>query len=94
VSRSAIVATGDGVEIAVWVVPGASTSRIQGIHGDKLKIRVSSPPEGGRANREVAAILEEALGRKPSLIRGMRGRSKVFEVTGTDVDTVCRKLGV
>jgi hypothetical protein len=38
--------------------------------------------------------LEEALGRKPSLIRGMRGRSKVFEVTGTDVDTVCRKLGV
>ncbi len=86
--------TESGVEVTVWVVPGSSRASIDGIHGDKLKVRVVSPPVGGKANTEVAHMLEDATGAAFTLIRGMRSRIKVFQVTGTDVDTVRRKLGL
>ena len=82
-----------GPTVSVWVVPGASRSAIDGLHGDRLKIRVTSPPEGGRANDEAARLLETALGQRVSLVGGMRSRAKLFQVTGgDDVDTVRRKL--
>jgi uncharacterized protein (TIGR00251 family) len=83
-----------GVAISVWVVPGASRAAIDGLYGDKVKIRVTSPPEGGRANEEAGRILESVIGRPVTLVRGMRSRAKVFQVTGDDVDTVRRKLGL
>lgn len=83
---------GDGVTISVWVVPGASRSSIDGRHGDNLKVRVTSPPEDGKANREVARLLGDALGTEVTLRSGMRGRVKVFHVSKTDIDAVRRKL--
>lgn len=83
-----------GVTISVWLVPGASRAVIDGLHGDKVKIRVTSPPQGGRANDEAERILESAIGRPVALVRGMRSRAKLFEVTGYDADTVRRKLGL
>ena len=83
-----------GVLVKVWVVPGSSRTQIDGVHGEMLKVRVTAPPEGGRANDEVANLLAGAIGSPVSLLRGMRGRAKVFQVTGSDVDTVCRKLGL
>jgi uncharacterized protein (TIGR00251 family) len=82
------------VTIDVWVVPGASRAVIDGLHGGRLKIRVTAPPEGGRANDEAGRMLEKAVGRPVALVRGMRSRAKLFEVTGDDVETVCRKLGL
>lgn len=84
----------DGVRIAVWVVPGSSRSVIDGRHGDRLKIRVTSPAVGGKATAEVARLLSEVLDAEVTLRAGMRGRSKVFEVSKTDVDSVRRMLGV
>lgn len=82
------------VTIDVWVVPNSSQRGIAGLHGDKVKIRVSAPPEGGKANAEVEDLLESAIGAPVLLIRGMRGRHKVFKVTGLDPELICRKLGV
>lgn len=93
-SVSPVHADACGVTLRVWVVPGSSRTRIDGLHGDMVKIRVSAPPEGGRANDEAERALEQALGASVVLIRGMRGRAKVFQVTGSDVDTVSRKLGL
>jgi uncharacterized protein YggU (UPF0235/DUF167 family) len=67
---------------------------IQDLHGDRLKIRVAAPAEGGRANQEVAELLSAVVGSKVSLKTGIRGRAKVFEVTGADLDGVRRKLGI
>ena len=92
--ESPLAVTDSGVAIAVWAVPGASRSRIDGLHGGRVKIRVMSPPEGGAANREIARLLEVRLGSKVGIKSGMRGRSKVFEVFQGDIETIRRKLGV
>jgi uncharacterized protein (TIGR00251 family) len=92
-SPSPVRAQSEGVSISVWVVPGSSRSEIVGRHGDKLKIRVTATPEGGRANAEVASLLSEALGVEAKLVAGMSARSKVFHVARLDQETVLRKLG-
>lgn len=89
----ALKATSEGVEIAIWVVPGASRTALQGMHGERLKVSVAAPAEGGRANRAVSDLLESLLGEKVTLKRGMRSRAKVFLVAKTDIEGVRRKLG-
>ena len=42
----------DGVTIPVLVVPGASRREVVGVHGDRLRVRVTAPPEKGRASEE------------------------------------------
>lgn len=94
VSGSPIRRSAMGVTIDVWVVPGASRSEFVGLHGDKVKLRVTSPPEGDRANEEAMRLLESLLGPPVSLIGGMTSRHKVFQVANGDVETVRRKLGL
>ena len=45
-----LLVRGDDLEIRVKAVPGAKREEIAGALGDRLKIRVAQPPEGGRAN--------------------------------------------
>lgn len=87
-----LTVTDEGVAVACWVVPGSSRARIDGAHGDQLKVRVTASPEGGKANREVEQILGERLGTGVTLKSGMRSRAKVFLVPKADLDTVRRKL--
>ena len=47
--------------LTVKVAPGARKDEITGWMGDALKLRVSAPPEKGRANQAVAALLARAL---------------------------------
>lgn len=84
----------EALRLHVWVVPGASRSRIMGLHGGLLKVGVASPPERGRANEDVIGLLEAALGVKVIPIRGMTSRHKVFEIPGHDVTSAGRKLGL
>ena len=89
------VRTKDGfVEIEVWVVPGASRTELAGLHGDAVRIRVSQPPEKGRANRAVAALLASTVGGTVRLVAGATGRRKTFRVDGGDEAGVRRALGI
>ena len=94
VSGSPIRRSAIGVTIDVWGVPGASRSEFMGLHGDKVKLRVTAPPEGGRATEEAIRLLEGLLGAPVSLVGGMRNRHKVFQVADSDAETVRRKLGL
>ena len=79
---------GEGVFLVrVRAVPGAKKPGLAGVYGDRLKIRVSAPPEGGRANRAIAAVIAGAVGVGASdveHVRGVTSRDKSFRVSGVD----------
>ena len=81
----------------VKVVPGSSRDRVAGRYGDGVKVQVSAPPEGGRANRAVEQVLAEALGVKAQQVRVVKGHSqprKIVEVDGIDASDVLARLKV
>lgn len=78
--------------MTVWVVPGSSRSRIDGPHGDALKVRVASPPERGRANRELEELLSEAVGVAVEVVAGGTGRRKRIFVPGLATGVVVARL--
>lgn len=74
---------GEGIELALKVVPGASRSEIAGTLGDRLKVRVAAPAEKGRANRAVVALLREWLGvRQVEIVAGHASADKTARVEG------------
>lgn len=76
---------GADLEIRVKAVPGARRDEVAGPLGDRLKVRVSAPPEGGRANAAIAACLAEALGvavRTVELVQGATSPQKTFVIRG------------
>ena len=77
-----------GVALRVKVVPGASRSRITGILADRLKVTVAAPPEAGKANAAVCALLAKAFDapdRDVSVIAGAQQPLKTIEVAGLDL---------
>ena len=77
------------------ISPGATRSAIVGRHGEAWKIRVAAPPEEGKANDAVVRLLatELELPRgSVTLVSGHRGRDKIVEVAGIDIDEAQRRL--
>lgn len=67
--------------VRVKAVPGARQTVVVGTLGDRLKIRVSAPPEGGKANDAIRSVLAKYLGCTPrdlELISGASSAEKVF----------------
>ena len=65
--------------LGVRVLPGASRPGITGTWNGLVRVSVHAPPQDGRANSEVIAVLAKALGLRPSgleLVRGERSRQK------------------
>lgn len=84
-------ADGESVTLAVHVQPRARKSEVAGTHGDALKVRVTAPPEGGRANEEVVRILADALGVPRSaveIVAGHTSRRKRVRIRGVTVEQV------
>ena len=74
-------------------VPGASRDAIAGPLGDRLKIRVSAPPEGGKANKAICALLASALGVRPAdveIVSGHASAEKTARVRGAPGDAHAR----
>jgi uncharacterized protein (TIGR00251 family) len=72
--------------IELRVQPGARERGVGGWRADgSLKVKVTEPPEDGRANRAVIELLAERLGVRAAavmVVRGASSRSKTVEVTG------------
>jgi uncharacterized protein (TIGR00251 family) len=77
------------------VSPGAQRTELAGRHGDAWKVRVSAPPERGRANDAVLRLLATRL-RIPrgslAVVAGHGGRDKVVELHGLDATEAERRL--
>ena len=66
---------GGGTCLRLRVSAGASRSRVLGSHGGALKLSVKAPPERGKANREVLALVAEAFGLAPSDVEIVSGET-------------------
>jgi len=86
-----------GCRLKVKVVPGASRTEIVGRLGDALKVRVAAPPEGGKANREVLAVLADRLGLplgQLTVLSGQSSPAKVIGIVGlAETEALTRLLG-
>jgi uncharacterized protein (TIGR00251 family) len=81
--------------LRVRVMPGAPREQFVGRYGTAWKVRVSAPPEGGRANEAVLRLLADTASIARSavtLVSGRGGRDKVVEFSGIDADELDRRL--
>lgn len=95
--KSFVTQQEDGVLILVKVVPNASRDGISEMIKDRLKVRVKSPPEAGKANLAVCNLFANKLGlskHQVSIISGMTNPLKTVCVRGASKRTVLRKLGL
>lgn len=72
--------------LRVKAVPGAQHTAIVGLLGDRLKIRISAVPEGGKANTAIRGLLADAVNCKVSdveLVSGASSPEKVFSIRTT-----------
>ena len=54
--------SGEEILIHCKVKPGARNNALAGVKADELHVRVSAPPEKGKANDAVVRLLAEVLG--------------------------------
>ncbi|WP_343081125.1 DUF167 domain-containing protein [Ostreiculturibacter nitratireducens] len=81
-STGAIPEIAPGEEIAVRVTPRASRNAVVAEEG-LVRVYVTVPPEGGKANAAVQELLAEALGvakTRLELVRGASSREKTFRL--------------
>ncbi len=74
---------GEDLLLAVHIQPGASRDRIEGTHGERLKIRITAPPFEGRANEHLLRFLAGQFGvprRQVVLLAGDTGRAKRIRI--------------
>lgn len=74
---------GDSTILRVIVQPKASEDRVVGFHGGALKVKVTAPPTGGKANQKVIEVLAERFSIRRSnieIIQGHASRNKVLRI--------------
>jgi uncharacterized protein (TIGR00251 family) len=93
----AIQATDSGVLVRLRVQPRSSTERLEGLHGDQLRMRLTAPPVEGAANAACIALLAKTLGVRRSQVQirsGTKGRDKLVHIEGITLEAAARVLGV
>ncbi len=83
--------------ITVRASPRAKRPGVQGFREDGvLIVRVGAPPEDGRANAELCAVVAKALGlrkRQVEVVVGHTSRDKVIEIAELTASEVAERLG-
>lgn len=85
-----------GVELRVWVQPGAKRTEIVGRYGEILKIKVAALAQQGQANAALLAFLADKLGipkNRLAIVHGEKSREKVLFLQGLNRAEVEKKLG-
>ncbi len=79
-----------GIQFGILVQPRASRNEISGIQGDRLKVRLTSPPVDGAANKSCLKLLAKSFGvsqNRVTLVNGQSGRKKTIHIEGLDTET-------
>lgn len=76
----------------MWVVPGARTTAIVGLHDGAIRVRVAASPERGRANRAAAELLADVTGARAVLVSGASSRRKRILIEGATSSVVASAI--
>lgn len=89
------------LRVALRVTPGAGRDQIVGIGTEgagqgRLLIRVTAPPEGGKANKAVIRLLAKAWQVPKSameIVTGAKGRNKILRIEAAeDASALLKRL--
>lgn len=75
---------GEDLILACHLQPKASCDEFAGLHGERLKIRLTAAPVDGKANAKLLAFLADAFAvskRQVSLESGQQSRQKRVRIT-------------
>jgi uncharacterized protein (TIGR00251 family) len=84
----------DPERIKIYVKPNAPKNSVEGIYNDRIKIKICSQPQDGKANKELIEFISKKTGVSKSNIRivsGERSNLKEIEIIkkpGTDIYAV------
>ena len=84
-----------GAVLDIRVIPRSPRTRVDGLRGDAILIRLAAPPVDGAANEALIAFLADALHlprRDLSLVSGEKSRDKRVRVAGLDAESVRARL--
>jgi len=76
-------------------VPRSSRSRLVGCEDGIWKLKITSPPVDGQANKGVTAFLAKSLGiarRKLEIVSGEKSRLKSIRIEGLDQGVIQERL--
>ncbi len=82
-------------KVSLLVQPGAARSEVVDFTDGAWRIRVAAPPVKGKANKELIALLSQALGVSKASITiasGFTSRRKVLTIDGLSQDEVLKRL--
>jgi uncharacterized protein len=91
----ALAPHGRGTVLPVRAQPGAKRDAILGERAGPLRVAVSAPPEHGRANAAIRALLAAALGCQVSqvgLLSGASARAKRYLILDLAPDELRARL--
>ncbi len=91
-----------GAILPVLAQPGAKRNAILGERAGALRVAVTAPPEKGKANAAIQAVLAEASAARPrkiTLLSGEASRQKRFLIAGITPEELsdrlaCRRPGI
>jgi uncharacterized protein len=73
------------VKISVKVIPRSGRQQVAILGPGELKCHLQSPPEDGKANKELIELLAQELAipkRSVAVVQGFASRNKVVEIVG------------
>ena len=77
------------------VTPKASTTEFADLKAEVIRVRVSAPPEKGKANKELIRFIAKRSGIPKTtvvLLSGKTSRRKRIQVNGIELEQVIRTL--
>jgi|TARA_B100001964_G_scaffold151564_1_gene166813 hypothetical protein len=85
----------DGFQFAALIQPRSANNKICGLQDEYLKIRITSPPVDGAANKMCIKFLAKILNISPSqiaIISGQNGRKKIIRIDGMNTSKFLKKI--
>jgi uncharacterized protein (TIGR00251 family) len=84
-----------GVELSFRVSPNAASNELVGCVEGVWRVKISAPPVGGRANKELIAFLAQKLGLGKgdlTILKGHTSRNKLISIVGLSREEIARRL--